>query len=94
MDRLRGTARGGYLTPSTALVDSSRRRMQDASFELSRDEASIVLTTLREVCAYRQWNLLAAHVRTTHVHVVVGQIPDANRAIADFKAYASRELDW
>ena len=29
----------------------------------------------------------------THVHAVVGQVPDANRAIADFKAYASRELN-
>jgi hypothetical protein len=93
VDRLRGGHRGGYLTPATALVDDCRHRMRDASFELSWDEASIVLTTLREVCAFRQWNLLAAHVRTTHVHAVVGQIPDANRAIADFKAYASRALN-
>lgn len=93
VDRLRGTDRGGYLTPSTALLDSSRRHRREAPFELNWDEAGIVLSALREVCAFRQWNLLAAHVRTTHVHVVVGQVLDANRVIADFKAYASRALN-
>ncbi len=81
------------MTPSTALVDSSRRLMRDAQYEMNSHDASLVLTTLREVCAIRNWNLLAAHVRTTHVHVVAGQISDANRAIADFKAYASRSLN-
>jgi hypothetical protein len=93
VDRLRGADRGGYLTPSTALVDSSRRLMQGAPYKMDWDEAYIVLTALHEVCAFRHWNLLAAHVRTTHVHVVVGQISDANRTIADFKAYASRALN-
>jgi hypothetical protein len=93
VDRLRGNHRGGYLTPSTALVDSSRRLMRDAPYQMNFDDASLVLGTLREVCAFRNWNLLAAHVRTTHVHVVAGQISDANRAIADFKAYASRSLN-
>jgi hypothetical protein len=93
VDRLRGTHRGGYLTPSTSLVDSSSRLMRDAPYQMNFDEASLVLATLREVCTIRNWNLLAAHVRTTHVHVVAGQISDANRAIADFKAYASRVLN-
>jgi hypothetical protein len=38
----------------------------------------------------RDWHLVAAHVRSTHVHCVVDGVGCPNRAIADFKAYASR----
>ena len=61
VDRHRGEHRGGYIFPATALVDNTRRRMRDAPYHLAFNEASIVLATLHEVCAFRQWNLLAAH---------------------------------
>ena len=31
----------------------------------------VVLVTLQRHCAHRGWNLLAAHVRSNHVHVIV-----------------------
>ena len=41
----------------------------------------------------RRWNLLAAHVRTTHVHVIVEAEIPPERIMNEFKAYASRELN-
>jgi REP element-mobilizing transposase RayT len=67
--------------------------MKNSPYHLNCSEGEIVLAALHEVCCFRRWNLLAAHVRTSHVHVVAGKISDANRAIADFKAYASRALN-
>jgi REP element-mobilizing transposase RayT len=67
--------------------------MSENAYRLSRDAAKAVLRVLREVCAVRSWQLIAAHIRSTHVHCVVGGVVDPNRAIADFKAYASRALN-
>jgi REP element-mobilizing transposase RayT len=53
----------------------------------------VVLKTLREVAAHRGWRLLAAHVRSNHVHVVVvAADAQPEKVLADFKAYASRRL--
>src|SRR3954453_10852135 len=45
--------------------------------------------------AYRQrgWNLLAAHVRSNHVHTVVEAEAEPERVMNDFKAYASRRIN-
>jgi REP element-mobilizing transposase RayT len=42
---------------------------------------------------YREWNLLAAHVRTTHVHVVVEADVAPEKILSDLKSYASRGLN-
>jgi hypothetical protein len=48
---------------------------------------------MREVCVIRDWQLFAVHVRSTHVHCVVDGPEHPNRAVAEFKAYASRALN-
>src|SRR5689334_9482829 len=52
-----------------------------------------VLAAVREVSKHRQWPLLAVHVRTKHVHVVVQACADGDKVMNDFKAYASRHLN-
>ena len=52
-----------------------------------------MLASLRERCAQQNWNLLAAHVRTTHVHIVVEAEARPERIMNDIKAYASRCLN-
>lgn len=85
--------RGGYLSPSIALVQHAQQLMRDESYILTRESATIVLSAIREVCTCRDWGLIAAHVRTTHAHVVVELTAPPERAIVDFKAYASRVLN-
>jgi REP element-mobilizing transposase RayT len=52
-----------------------------------------VLDTLHEVCAYRGWNLWAAHVRTNHVHVIVEADVRPENVMNALKSYASRSLN-
>ncbi len=67
--------------------------MTHAEAGLDPSEAFVVLRAIRETCAFRNWRLLAAHVRSTHAHLVVDGIMEASGAIRDFKAYASRALN-
>jgi REP element-mobilizing transposase RayT len=52
-----------------------------------------VLRAIQEVCVHRGWSLLAAHVRSNHVHSVVNAEVPPERVLGDFKAYASRCLN-
>ena len=67
--------------------------MNQAPYEMDSDSRVIVLRTLAEVCSHRGWNLLAAHVRTNHVHVIVEAEVQPEKVMTDFKAYASRALN-
>jgi len=67
--------------------------MNQAPYLLDRDSRAAVLGALREVCRQRGWSLLAAHVRTNHVHVVVEAEVRPEKVMKDFKSYASRGLN-
>ena len=53
----------------------------------------VVLAAIQRHCAHRGWNLLAAHVRSNHVHVIVEAETRPERIMNEFKSYASRELN-
>jgi REP element-mobilizing transposase RayT len=53
----------------------------------------VVLSSIQERCAQQPLCLLAAHVRTTHVHLVVEAEVQPERIMNDIKAYASRCLN-
>lgn len=59
--------------------------------DLSRRRA--VLLSIRERCSEHRWDLLAAQVRTTHVHAVVEGDARPERIMNDLKSYASRCLN-
>ena len=79
--------------PRLALKRYATEQMLEAPYRLDRHTAGTVLKAIREVCITRDWQLVAAHVRSTHVHCVVDNLARPNRAIADFKAYSSRALN-
>lgn len=59
--------------------------------DYTRREA--VLAAVVERCSSRQWNLLAVHVRTNHVHIVIEAEAKPERIMNDLKSYASRCLN-
>lgn len=67
--------------------------MDQIPYGLDQTRRDAVLEAIREVCAHRGWCLLAAHVRTTHVHTVVDAEIPPERVMSDLKAYASRRLN-
>jgi len=84
-------------SPTLALdedwVERDTELMDQEPFVLDEGDRTVVLKAIREVCAHRKWLLLAAHVRTNHVHVVAESEEKPEKVMTDFKRYASRSLN-
>jgi REP element-mobilizing transposase RayT len=84
---------GGPVVEMDAVREEAERRLMDqAPYLLDADRRAHVLESLGENCAYHGWILLAAHVRSTHVHAVVDAGVQPEKILSVFKAYASRRL--
>ncbi|HTU20832.1 MAG TPA: transposase [Gemmataceae bacterium] len=86
--------------PGTPLVpaDETRRsreqqRMDQPPYHLDTPRRRIVRQAIQEVCVHRPWELLALHIRASHVHVIVRAEAAPERVLNDFKSYASRALN-
>jgi REP element-mobilizing transposase RayT len=62
-------------------------------YVLDQVSRAVVLAAIQRHCALRGWNLLAAHVRSNHVHAIVESETRPERIMNEFKSYASRELN-
>jgi len=67
--------------------------MQQMPYLLDPRTRAAVPEALRDVCLHRDWTLLAAHVRSTHVHAVVESEIEPELIMNAFKSYASRSLN-
>jgi len=67
--------------------------MLQAPYSMDAPRRSVVLAAVQERCQQRHWGLLAAHVRSSHVHIVIEADVRPERALNDIKAYASRCLN-
>jgi REP element-mobilizing transposase RayT len=85
---------GGPLPEASALEESrTQRRTHQAPYSLDSVRRDLVLRSLQEVWSYRGWTLLAAHVRTNHVHTVIAADQTPERVMNTLKSYASRALN-
>jgi REP element-mobilizing transposase RayT len=82
-----------YLPPDVSRRRFERSELVGESYHLDETRRTIVLGTIQEVCSHRGWQLLAAHVRSNHLHVVVAGDTSPERMMNDFKSYASRLLN-
>ena len=74
-------------------VLGERQLMDQPPYSLDRSRREAVLFALLARCTDRQWRLLAVHVRTNHVHLVVEADARPERIMNDLKSYASRCLN-
>jgi REP element-mobilizing transposase RayT len=86
--------------PGTPTLEEDRQRskaeeerMDQSPYHLDPVRRDAVLEAIQHVCAHRGWTLLAAHVRTNHVHTVVEAEVPPGRILNDFKTYGSRRLN-
>lgn len=91
-DRGSNTKTGGYRPPNAPLRAHCERLLKSAPVSLCEVMRPIVLRAIVGVAEYRRWRLIAAHVRTEHVHCVVSGDAAPERMMGDFKAYATRAL--
>jgi REP element-mobilizing transposase RayT len=81
------------IVPNAHRVRSELARMTQPAYALDAARRSVVLESLRAVCLFRGWSLLAAHIRTNHVHAVVDEEATPEKMMHSFKSYASRALN-
>lgn len=67
-------------------VLAERQLMDQPPYSLDRSRREAVLSALLDRCTDRQWRLLAAHVRTNHVHLVVEADARPERIMNDLKS--------
>jgi REP element-mobilizing transposase RayT len=67
--------------------------MDQPPYSMDRMRRAAVLAAILERCSDCHWALLAAHVRTNHVHVVVDADGRPEGIMNDLKSYASRCLN-
>lgn len=86
VDRRRNLSGSPTLEPDSTRAAAERERMDQPHYQLDEIRRRAILAALQEVCSHRCWGLLAAHVRSTHVHVVVEAEVRPERIMNDFKA--------
>jgi REP element-mobilizing transposase RayT len=69
------------------------QRMVQPPYALDQTRRSVTLNAIRELCDQKSWTLLAAHVRTNHVHTVVQAEATPEWVMSSFKRVASRALN-
>ena len=83
MDRDHNLAGSRYLPLDARreAAEAGNRRQQP--YVLDKERRGLVLKSIREVCSCRIWPLHAAHVRSTHVHVVLTATARPERVMRD-----------
>jgi REP element-mobilizing transposase RayT len=80
------------LPPDREQEAEMRRRLAEAPYSLDQPRRQIMLRTIQEVSNHRGWQLIAAHVRSNHVHVIVHAECGPDKVMEDYKAYCTRRL--
>ena len=82
-----------YLPADEGLNRFRRTLMTDSPYLMDEADRAVVLAAVRRHCGVRHWHLLAAHVRTNHIHLVVTGDAAPERMQTEFKAYSTRALN-
>jgi REP element-mobilizing transposase RayT len=77
---------------NTKLEDLMRRNMKQDAFLLSDGQRTVVKEAINEVCDYRQYDLWAINVLTSHFHAVVSAQSKPEPIADAFKSYSTRKL--
>ncbi|MDP1574751.1 MAG: transposase [Coxiellaceae bacterium] len=81
------------INPNQKRYQNALKKMRYDAFLLNHERREVVLKAIIEACKYYDWPLLATHVRSNHVHIVLrsGQTPEW--VMQKIKSNASRHLN-
>ncbi len=82
-----------YPEASATLLSQCEARMKNDKYVLNKTKRSIVLHEIIKTCQHFDWVLLAAHVRSNHVHVILRSDLDPEKIMTKLKGYISRKLN-
>jgi REP element-mobilizing transposase RayT len=63
--------------------------MEQPPYRMNAQRRQAVLASIVNRCSQQNWNLLAAHVRTNHIHLVIEGAVRPERIMRTLKSYAS-----
>ena len=92
VDRSHNLVGSRLLEPDARRVVIERQKMRQEPYVLDEPRRAVVLASILQHCVYRGWQLLAAHVRSNHVHAIVEAQIRPEKIMNELKSYASREL--
>lgn len=93
VDRINNTPGSAFLPLNAKRACLVKKQMSETAYFLDESRRYIVLQAIIEVCRYRSWVLLAAHVRSNHVHCIIHSILNPEKIMSTLKSYASRNLN-
>ena len=93
IDRNHNLPGGRTLPADRVLLAQSEGLMKHPPYRLDAQRRATVLRGVKSACQRRNWSLLAAHVRTNHVHAVLQADSSPERVMNALKAYASHALN-
>ena len=85
--------RDPFVEWSPHLFEACSESMSQSAYVIDRRRAQTILAAMLETCEFRGWHVYSVHVRTNHVHAVLGGDAEPERMLTDLKAYASRKLN-
>ena len=93
VDRHHNIPETEFLSLNEPRQTSTKNRMPEMPYFLDHPQRQIVLNTIQDVCQHQKWVLLAAHVRTNHIHLVVHAMIYPEKIMNIIKSYSSRRLN-
>jgi REP element-mobilizing transposase RayT len=93
VDRIHNEFDTPYLDESEPLYLKMKNHMLSSTFLLSDIHRRIVLEQIIKTSEHYKWLLIAAHVRTNHVHIVVRSEAQPEFVMNQVKAYSTRKLN-
>jgi REP element-mobilizing transposase RayT len=93
IDRYNNRYSSPYISPNDKWRTYNNQTLNGKSVLLTTAQRESIEKAIRETCEIRKWSLLAANVRTNHVHVVVA-IGETRPVLAlnALKANATRRM--
>jgi REP element-mobilizing transposase RayT len=87
-----GASHEMHFTPDPKREDQARRAMVEAVLTLTIAQRATITRTIEDHCRIRGWHLHTVNVLTNHVHLVVSLPDHPDKALREFKAWATRRL--
>ncbi|MBA4191268.1 MAG: hypothetical protein C0467_25075 [Planctomycetaceae bacterium] len=82
-----------WLPADPELQTIARGRMTQQAYLLDAPRREVVRDAIIEECQFRSWSILALHVRSNHVHLVVISEREPEFVMRSCKATASKRLN-
>jgi REP element-mobilizing transposase RayT len=93
VDRHHNHFRAPLVEPNRRRLSAEQRLLSGLPYFLDEPRRQVVLKAVISRCFQSDWHVLAAHIRSNHVHVIVGGDEQPEFIMTQLKSAASRRLN-